>query len=58
MKLHIRFSGSSGINTDAFLGISDRGKLKCTSTKHTSQELLDWIKGKGNFPKSGWTVAC
>ena len=44
------------IGESAFTSISPSGKVESLNPWITSQEFLDWIKTKGDFPTTGWDV--
>ncbi len=52
------YQTSISIGYYAFWDINSVGSVESFNPSISSQDLLDWIKGKGNFPSSGWTIAC
>ncbi len=46
------------VGANAFKNLNSFGNVKSLNPSITSDDLLDWIKQKGDFPPEGWTVAC
>ncbi len=51
-----QYSSNINIDTNAFDDISPTGTVRSLNTLvASSEQLLTWIKTKGDFPSSGWT---